>query len=174
MSLLPAALAVGLLLVGGAYDLFSTRREAWIPWWLSAGGGGLAAALAATGSASWSSILLGAMVGAGAVFLAIILAGEPGGWDDVLLAGVGGAFLGPWGAMWMLLWGAAAGGAVELIRRRNRRVDAWLRRWAAFHGVSPLGERGDTPIPFVPCLAVGALASGLLLLGGVLQPWPRW
>ena len=101
---------VGVLIVivaAAAVIDFRTRR---IPNWLTFPSLALALALqfALHGGAGLVQGLLGVLVGAGLFLLPFLLGGMGAG--DVKLMGVAGAFLGPAGALWAVLFTGVAGG----------------------------------------------------------------
>ncbi len=174
--MIPALVAVMVLGVGAAYDVrIAGPREAWIPWWVSAGGLLLAAAAVMLRLAPWQEALLGGLLGGGILLLTwaasrLTTGGGGMGLDDLWLAALAGALLGPWGAAWMLLLAAVAASGVLAARRRDRRLAAWLARWATFHGVSAPAGGGTAALPFVPCMALGAMTVAGLMAAGILAP----
>jgi leader peptidase (prepilin peptidase)/N-methyltransferase len=104
-----------------------------------------------TGRVSWSTSLLGVVVGGG-LFLVIILASGGGmGAGDMKLAAMLGAFLG-WQVVLVSILIAVVGGGVLAV------------------GVMASGRRGrKDPIPFGPFLAAGGAAS--LFYGETMVQW---
>jgi prepilin peptidase CpaA len=143
----------GLFLVAaGASDIRSRR----LPNWLM-GLGALAGALACGLGAGWLGLLsavLGALVGVLLLFAPFSLRAVGGG--DVKLLGAIGAFLGPVGALFALLFGAVAGGfvaAAMLLPPLQRREGEKARK-----------------VPYGVALAAGGIAAALWLgfAGGIL------
>ncbi len=147
---------------------FRTRR---IPNWLTFPSLGLALVLqfALHGGAGLVQGLLGAVVGAGLLFLPFALGGMGAG--DVKLMGVAGAFLGPAGALWAALFTGVAGGVLvlfwALMQGRTgqvfARTGALLRHLDPRHGAAaqlPSLERGQGwTIPYGVAIAFGVALS---------------
>ena len=166
MSWLVGVLIV--IVVAAAVIDFRTRR---IPNWLTFPSLALALVLqfALHGGAGLVQGLLGVLVGAGLFLVPFALGGMGAG--DVKLMGVAGAFLGPAGALWAVLFTGVAGGVLVIfwgllqgrLQQVFARTGALVRHLDPRHGTAsqlPNLERGKGwTIPYGVAIACGVALS---------------
>ena len=158
---------IAVVVAASAFDLGSRR----IPNALTIGAAVVAVAMqvALAGWAGLLSAAAGWVVGL-VLFAPLYLVGGMGAGDVKLLAAIG-AWLGPIGAAWTGLYGAAAGGAMALAvalargytKRAVKNVGTILRVWS-MAGVQPvegltLADKSSVRLPYALPLAVGALVT---------------